>query len=246
MENLSSKKIFSLGYRCSSAGILKEMHLKQESFPFDWLISRLSVIKHCIEDDFQEFLKIENYENRHTNTYEMAENQNHRICDEYLVINRHYQPPELLNAENSYQYYLAMNHYLITDTDHRDYYMRCIERFRKAIQQPHRKIFIHICPLISEDRFNQTKYSVLQEITEFDRFIYEKTKHTCHGLYFIMVKKRGIQHPEKQDVIEMFENGSKVFLIYTNEHFLDAGETFMGNSHYEKEYIKQQIQKEMK
>jgi hypothetical protein len=248
MENpspMTPKKIFSLGYRCSSAGILKEMRLKQESFPFDWLISRLSVIKQCIQDDFQEFMKIENYENRHTNTYEMAENQNHFICDEYLVINRHYQPPELLNAVNSYQYYLAMNHYLITDTDHRDYYVRCIERFRKALDQPCPKLFVHICPLISEEKYEKTRYSIVNEITYFDRFLYERTEHTSRGLYFIMVKKQGLEHPKTTEFVEMFDSGSKYFLIYTNQNFLDAGEIFMGNSHYEKEFIKKQIQKEI-
>ena len=44
MESISSPTFVSFGYRCSCAGILKDLGLKHESYPFDWLISNLSVI----------------------------------------------------------------------------------------------------------------------------------------------------------------------------------------------------------
>ena len=31
-------KVFSLGYRCSSAGLLKYIAFKTESYPFDWYV----------------------------------------------------------------------------------------------------------------------------------------------------------------------------------------------------------------
>jgi hypothetical protein len=59
MENIESKPIFvSLGYRCSSAALLKKLQLKNESYPFDWLVSRLSVIEDSIQSGFKEFLNI--------------------------------------------------------------------------------------------------------------------------------------------------------------------------------------------
>ena len=74
-ENCNSQltQFFSFGYRCSSAGILKSMQLKYESFPFDWLISRLDVIKHCLQDDFREFLNQSNYVRKYSKTYEMID-----------------------------------------------------------------------------------------------------------------------------------------------------------------------------
>ena len=50
-------QLFPLGYRCSSAGILKQLQLKTESYPFDWLVSRLPVIQHCLETNFQYFIE---------------------------------------------------------------------------------------------------------------------------------------------------------------------------------------------
>jgi hypothetical protein len=58
---LPKKTLFSLGFRCSSASLIKSLGLKNESYPFDWLVSRLSVIQHCIESDFVEFLNLDNY-----------------------------------------------------------------------------------------------------------------------------------------------------------------------------------------
>ena len=65
-------KIISFGYRCSSAGFLKKLGLKNESYPFDWLISRLFVIKHCVESNFTVFLNLEKFEKKQCNTSSMG------------------------------------------------------------------------------------------------------------------------------------------------------------------------------
>jgi hypothetical protein len=109
------KTIFSLGFRCSSASIIKELGLKFESYPFDWLVSRLHVIRHCIETDFAEFMNKENYVFRITKTYEMASSDKQFICDEHIMLNRFYQPPNLMEFENTYQAHLATNHHNITE-----------------------------------------------------------------------------------------------------------------------------------
>ena len=49
-------KYCSLGHGCHSANILKRLGLKKESYPFDWLNSRTSIVKDCIEDNFKKFL----------------------------------------------------------------------------------------------------------------------------------------------------------------------------------------------
>jgi len=48
-----STTFISLGYRCSAAAILKRLQLKNESYPFYWLISRLSIIKVCLSNQLQ-------------------------------------------------------------------------------------------------------------------------------------------------------------------------------------------------
>ena len=64
-------RIVSLGYRCSSAGILKSLGLKSESYPFDWLVSRLPIIEDCIQTEFKYFVNADNYKCKEgvTNNY---------------------------------------------------------------------------------------------------------------------------------------------------------------------------------
>ena len=48
-------KVISFGYRCSSATFIQKLNLKTESYPFDWIVSKLDVIKDCIETNFVHF-----------------------------------------------------------------------------------------------------------------------------------------------------------------------------------------------
>ena len=48
-------KVISFGHRCSSASFIQNLNLKTESYPFDWLVSKLDIIKDCIETKFVHF-----------------------------------------------------------------------------------------------------------------------------------------------------------------------------------------------
>ena len=62
-------KVISFGHRCSSASFIRLLNLKSESYPFDWLVSKLDVIKDCIETKFVHFLDINNYITQNTETF---------------------------------------------------------------------------------------------------------------------------------------------------------------------------------
>jgi hypothetical protein len=64
----------SLGGICHSAQLLKINELKKASYPFDWIFSSMSMVKHCIEDDFNTFLDKSQYSDYNTNTT-LRENQ---------------------------------------------------------------------------------------------------------------------------------------------------------------------------
>lgn len=49
----------SLGYSCSVAMDLGSMGLREESYPFDWIISSFSGVIECINNDFLDFLSDE-------------------------------------------------------------------------------------------------------------------------------------------------------------------------------------------
>ena len=45
--NHDNPLIFSIGHRCTTASLIKIMNLKFESYPFDWVVSKLETIKYA-------------------------------------------------------------------------------------------------------------------------------------------------------------------------------------------------------
>jgi hypothetical protein len=236
-----NKKIFSFGFRCSSAAILKRMGLKQESYPFDWLVSHLSVIKHCIENNFEEFLNINNYKRKYTNTYEMADSRNGFICDEHLMVNVFYQPQDMLDVENTYKCRLAMNHHNITEPEDTSYYNRCVSRFRELVISDEQKIYLHIRPVIRLEMYQENKKEIIRELVEFDNYVHTTMNQKCQGLIFIIVRDDNPDYQFRTETLYSSFNGTTIYLIYANSGFIDAGEMFMGNYYEEKLFIESKI-----
>jgi hypothetical protein len=46
----------SLGDRCAIAGFLKNVGWKRSSFPFDWILSSPSIVRHMLQDNFSTLL----------------------------------------------------------------------------------------------------------------------------------------------------------------------------------------------
>lgn len=147
--------IVSLGYRCSSAGILKSLGLKQASYPFDWLVSRLPIIEHCIATGFVEFMNPQNYSHKSstTNNYTTLDPDSAKwVCDESICVSGYYETAfdpininfylarPLTPAKDAYAYRLMMNHHDITRPQDYDYYSRCVERWNRIFRSdPHRR-----------------------------------------------------------------------------------------------------------
>lgn len=214
---------FSLGYRCTTSGLLKSMGLKHESYPFDWNISRLNVIKECIIDEFKEFINIENYQYRHTKTYDMMNSMNYIVCDETILYNTKYQ--SVFNSDHTYEAKLAFNHKNLFVKDDYDYYVRCIERFQKFIHNDSYKMGVYMSPMIFID-------GVCKEIDEihiFDSFICNFGKNIMKNVYFLIIKDSN-QPNAKLELYETLENGSQIFKVYVRPHIMDAGEFFIENT----------------
>ncbi len=46
----------SLGPTCTAAEMLEMLGLRQAAFPFDWIVSSLAMVEHCLDDAFRTFL----------------------------------------------------------------------------------------------------------------------------------------------------------------------------------------------
>jgi hypothetical protein len=114
-------------------------------------------------------------------------------------------------------------------------------------------IFVNIQPVISFADFEKSREHMLECIQNFDNFLYTtycgthtptpESSHTpiprITGLYFIMVQDPlNVLHSNEKIQYECMKNtNSRIHLVFVNRDFIDAGETFMGNCQYEREYI---------
>lgn len=223
------KHIFSFGYRCSSAGILKHLQVKHESYPFDWLISRLPIIRDCIETNFLHFLNKENYEKRETQTIHYGDD-NIFICNESILYNTYYQekfskdelliPDKLQLPNDTYAYHLALNHRnILCDGDY-EYFERCIGRFQKVIQSNDEKIYLYIHPVLPISEYELKKEEIINQFVSFQEYMASITP-CIKGLFIIIV-----QTPHITKIIEKIENNN-IYILYTHKNFIDAGEIFM-------------------
>jgi hypothetical protein len=106
----------SLGSLCHSSQILRRNKLKLCSYPFDWIFSNCDNIIHCIEDNFNIFLDKSYYNS-------VSKSQ----CGHLLYNPKMFNHRNPLNNINDY-----------------NYYVRCVDRFKKLLQKQEHKLFIMI------------------------------------------------------------------------------------------------------
>lgn len=104
----------SLGHLCHASSFLKKIGFKKMSFPFDWVFSDLSIVIHCIEDDFATFL-----------------DKSHYIQLNYTKC-----------AHKKYHDCMFNHHNPLNNKHHYDYFVRCVSRFRNLLASDKNKVFV--------------------------------------------------------------------------------------------------------
>jgi hypothetical protein len=91
-------KFISLGINCAAATVIKELGLRTEAYPFDWVPGSIGIVLHCLETELKYFAKLGNPT--------VLPNVN----DEYLA----HQPQHMKNVPLSHQNYYGshFSHYL--------------------------------------------------------------------------------------------------------------------------------------
>ena len=220
-------KVISFGYRCSSAAFMQLLNLKTESYPFDWLVSKLDVIKDCIETKFVHFLNINNYIVKNSETFNLIDNTKICMNCESVHVNVFYET-DIHNSTLNYK--LGLNHHNVNN-DY-EYYQRCINRLYELFETDIQKYYIYFHPIMGINDFHNNKENILNDFDNFNQYILEKTKN-IFGLYFILIK-----HNENIKSIKLKETSNyNIFILYCNDEFLDGGSPFMGNCNIEQEEV---------
>ena len=238
--------LFSVGHRCTSASLIKELRLKFESYPFDWVVSKLDVILHCVKDDFFQYLNQDNYRELYSETFNLCDGEKIHICDEYISFNNFYETEFISDKEKTkeisigtYGMKLAMTHHNICNERDKGYFDRCVSRFRKILALPQRKNFLYVHPLLGINQFEETSHLLLIYFIDFVENFKQYTTNSF-GIFFICVKNE-----ERKNQIEtMFENEEMiVFVLYTNKNLIDGGGVYDGDFYNEQYTILTTIEK---
>lgn len=156
-----SDRIASLGSFCITSSILKYFGLKSASMPFDWLFAAPDAVIDCLENDFVHFL----------------DRDQHVSLTEHAGKNSagHLRYDRDVYAEGMF------NHRDITEDEHYDYYLRCVERFRALLASDRDKLFILICDRLGEDQtlFHRVS-ALLRERTVKSHLIAISLHHISH------------------------------------------------------------------
>jgi len=253
--------VFSLGYRCSSAGFLKSLGIKTESYPFDWMVSRLPIIEHCIQTGFRYLVDPAYYTNAMgtTNHYTSVDPSSRQwICDESICYNQYYEsypaqyylPKPITPIHDAYGYKCMMNHRNIKQNPaDKDYFERCVQRWNKMTATPAKTLSLYIHPAVFKIEFDVMREDLINEIRRFHMALSTAIKPKHDGIYIIPVKTpydNPTEHCakyvlEEQPDDEIGAPGCRICVLWANRHFIDAGEIFMGNCHVETYVVKEYL-----
>uniref|UniRef100_A0A6C0D9V1 Papain-like cysteine peptidase n=1 Tax=viral metagenome TaxID=1070528 RepID=A0A6C0D9V1_9ZZZZ len=227
-------KVISFGHKCTCAGLIQHLGLKTESYPFDWLISKLDTIKDCIETNFIHFLDVNNYKPKNMEVCHLIDGRKEFLWNEDVNVNMYYETnnnTELIDTNSAYHIKLGINHHNLNSAEDYEYYKRCINRLYELFDSDLKKYYIHFNPIMGINDYENNKENLLNSFENFSDFINTKTTNTF-GIYFILVKRN--ENDEYTNSILIKEtNNFKVFLINCNHNFIDSGKIMLGVCHVE-------------
>lgn len=148
----NSKVFVSLGNYCLTSMIFKQNNLKFDSYPFDWMVTKIDNITNIINDDFKDFLNVNNYTKIGKGTRNNVYYNNTNTLFNFQFDSGDHQ------------------HHILTETNDYNYITRCVKRFNNLINTDKQIIFVIIQPLyLSNLHINDKVYNELYE-TLFNKF----------------------------------------------------------------------------
>ena len=117
------RHVVSIGCSCQTAWQIENAGLRRYSGPFDWVFSSPLLVQHCLDDDFSTFLDRPNYVQGSSRT----------------------QWSPRIYVEGLSQAVMFNHHDMGIDEDY-ERIVRTVERFRRLLVLPDRKLFVMTVP----------------------------------------------------------------------------------------------------
>ncbi len=177
--------ICSLGPACATGGFIKMNKLKVMSYPFDWIFSSSDIVEYCLKDNFHTFLK--------RKYYKPIKNEKDKC------------------GHKKYGLQMFQHRNPITKDEDYNYYIRCVERFRKVINSHESKLFMMVF-------INQNKSNIInikQKIVKFNNFFKDYTTNYKLCIIIQTVEKNNFHNYKFENI-----NKNIDFLhVYTKDEF---------------------------
>ena len=133
-------EIISLGSNCSPSLSLRDLELKKETYPFDWVRSNTKIIYHLFKSDFKEYTL---FPNSNLNIHNVKINPNYYLQDLYsnlLFNNKDY----IINNNYINYYGQYFGHYTNLSVKNLiNKFKRYITRLKNLLKQKKNILFIH-------------------------------------------------------------------------------------------------------
>ena len=185
---LEVKYTCSLGPYCHSSHLLKRNSLKLCSYPFDWIYSNCNNIINCITDDFNLFLDKSYYIDKSP-----------KVC-----------------GHSKYHDSMFNHHNPLTNIEHYNYYVRCVDRFKQLRQTTEPKLFVMIFINTADNVFD------INNVVEFNRTFSENmTNYTLLVINNI---------PNKQQNYHQIAYIGNIHLLELHTISTSHGEAFYNNN----------------
>jgi len=257
-------KYVSFGYRCTSSGLLRCLGLREESHPFDWMVSRLPVIQHCIETNFSRFFELSDTKTA-TSTVSYHPDSGEKeitVCDESVWHNTYYTPPldrhtskHWLVGRDTYAYSMAFNHHDMQDPEVRKYFRRCMARLSNIIHSGVEMRFLYVHPMQETEEHLQNCAELTADFAQFFEFLRanrgsnylnkEKDKTNTRGIFILPVRTKceyPITRTYPNPVEDVFDGGNYLVVrLQCNRDIVDAGEIWYRNGYIEEDRILRKI-----
>ena len=112
-------ELISLGPNCHTAGVLQKLNYKKCSYPFDWMLSNLSIVTYSIQNEFIDFIDRTNY----------IQTVDNKIT--------------LKNTNITYLGNMFVHKNPIMNKEDFEYYLRCVSRFKNLKSTNSCKLFVY-------------------------------------------------------------------------------------------------------
>lgn len=160
----------SIGHRCLSANVLRQLGLKDESYPFDWNISKLAVVQHCIETNFSHFMNLDHYKT--LETVVLSTDKEVEYARGSFPVNMFYETKfGNIEEKERYKLQLAFQAKNVTTRTDNAYYIRCIQRWKMTMASNNRKVLVYSHPVCFENEIQSSLSEILHMFERFRQFI---------------------------------------------------------------------------